>query len=167
MTERERLNPLPYIEVVALLGAVSLFAFTQRQKDWIKERDGNKCQATVKHKCNETEHPLEVDHVLIPQRYGAKIGVPEEFIDRPENALTKCRNAHDIKHPDRVPIRREYHKDKGAFKKMFEERAEKLNKRQTYWNTENDRLDAIRAIQLTAKYVLKGHVWPLKRQPKK
>ena len=154
--------------------AVSIFitfamAFSARQRAAIVERDGNKCQATAEHVCNE-ERGLEVDHI-IPQFYASIFGIDPDY---PENALSKCKNAHDIKHPDRIKARREYHALKAqgidAFGTVLrEERREKIKNHLIYWNDKNDRTDSVRAVQLTQKKRVAGWVFPEKpkhREPK-
>lgn len=147
------------------LFAISFFALSKKQRDATLERDGHKCRATVKHECNEKDHPLEVDHIL-PQRYLALFGVDPDW---PGNVLSKCRNAHDIKHPDRIPARKKYHqlKEQGidSFKQLGAERNKKLEERLIYWNDQNDRADQVMAMKLTQLAILKGWLFPDK--PKK
>lgn len=167
MKERERRyeNVIVPLATLGLFAIASLGAFTKKQRDAIVERDNGKCQAPVKHDCNETEHPLEVDHIL-PQRYLGLFGVDP---DQPTNALTKCRNAHDIKHPDRIGARKQYHqakaKGENSFLSLFKERKKKLDNRQIYWNDENDRADQVIAMKRTQEAEKKGWVFPPK--PKK
>lgn len=152
--------------------AVSLFivlgmALSAKQREWALDRDGHKCQATVKHECNQDLYPLEVDH-LIPQFYASMLTPPIDP-DYPLNILSKCRAAHDMKHEDRVKVRREYHilKAQGIdpFKTiMRDERCEKIKNRVIYWNDSADRTDIVRAAQLTQQY-LSEHPFPDK--PKK
>lgn len=134
-------------------------AFSAPQKRAILERDEHKCQSPIPHNCNP-DKGLEIDHIL-PQRYLYNLDVDPDF---PENALTKCKNAHDIKHPDRVPARRTYHqaKEKGvdSFKALEEQRIQKLKMRQIYWNDKNDRQDQVVAIRNTQRAKKKGWVFP-------
>jgi len=166
MIEKEH-NYEQYLVPLATLGLLAIAtmgAFTRKQREALLERDDHQCQAPVKHECNETEHPLEIDH-LLPQRYLGLFGVDP---DQPENALTKCRNAHDIKHPDRIKARKEYHqekkKGKNSFLSLFAERKKKLENRQIYWNDENDRADQVVAMKRTQEAESKGWVFPPKKK---
>lgn len=146
-------------------------AFTARQRSAIKERDQHKCQATARHNCNQNEHPLEVDHI-IPQGYAHRMGICDEYIDSPENALTKCRAAHDVKHPERVPIRRDYHRRKAEpgynmSQELQNYARERLDHKQIYWNDKDDRTDKIRALQLTQKAQKRGWRFPSREDKKK
>ena len=141
-------------------------AFTRKQRLAIIERDEGKCQATVPHQHSTAKYPLEVDHI-IPQRYGAAIGLDEESIDRPENALTKCRNAHDLKHRDRIAAREKWAEShNGSFQQMFEERREKLENNEVYWDTSYDRQDMVQALKRTQNAKKKGWIFPLKKKGK-
>jgi hypothetical protein len=158
MINPEVLTHLP--EISGILGLLTIaMAFTQRQREAIKERDGWTCQATAKHKCN-AQYGLEVDHI-IPQRYAHEMGIDPDF---PENALSKCKNAHNIKHPDRVSALQHYRDDKAqginTFAELGKQRAELLSQRQIYWNPANDRTDTVRALQLTQKAKSKGWIFP-------
>lgn len=151
--------------------AVSMFvvfamAFTAKQRKWIIDAGGGKCQATVDHVCNQ-EKGLEVDHV-IPQFYSSLFGIDPDY---PENGLAKCKNAHDIKHPDRIRARKMYHqlKAKGidAFSQVLrDERREKVKNRVIYWNDKNDRTDSVRAVMLTQQARKRGEVFPEKKTRK-
>lgn len=136
-------------------------AFSVPQKKAILERDDHKCQSPIKHDCNPDDG-LEIDHIL-PQRYLYNLSVDPDF---PENGLTKCKNAHDIKHPDRVPARRQYHRKKeegvDVFKELEVIRANKLRLRQIYWNDKFDRQDQVVAIRNTQRAKKKGWVFPEK-----
>lgn len=135
------------------------FALNTKQREWVKKRDGQRCQATVKHKCNQ-EDGIEVDHIM-PQRYAYNLGIDPDF---PENCLSKCKNAHNIKHPDRIAALQTYHQAKSiginTFEELSQARNSLLENRQIYWNDANDRTDAVRAIQLTQRFKAKGEVWP-------
>lgn len=164
MITPETLTHVP--EIITTIGTLGiLMAFTARQRAAIIERDGGKCRATVKHECNQ-EKGLEVDHV-IPQRYSSEMGIDPDF---PENAISKCKNAHDIKHPDRIAARKKYHLlkklGKDSFKLLGEERGKKLKERVIYWNPANDRTDSVMAIRLTQQARRNGWVFPEKSKPK-
>lgn len=150
---------------MAVGGALlSTAAFTQKQRAAIIERDEGKCQATVPHQHSTAKYPLEVDHV-IPQRYAEKIGLPD--VDIPENALTKCRNAHDLKHRDRIAAREKWAEShNGSFESMFKERNEKLENGEVYWDTTYDRQDMVQALKRTQIAKKKGWIFPAKRKTK-
>lgn len=132
------------------------FAFNDRQRGAIRQRDENKCQFPDDHACNGDDK-LEVHHV-IPQRYAKEIGIPDP--DVPENALTICSQAHDLIHPDRVKARRTYHKDNRSFQKMSEDRDKKLKTKHIYWVDHWDRQLISTAIKRTQLARLHGWVFP-------
>lgn len=162
MINPETLQHVP--EIVSFIGFLTIaMAFTKAQRKSIAyERDGGKCRATVKHECNEAKG-LEVDHI-IPQRYAAEVGIDPDF---PENALTKCKAAHNIKHPDRISTLQKYHALKAqginAFAVLGEERKKKLKEKVIYWNSANDRTDSVMAIRLTQQARKQGWVFPEKK----
>jgi len=155
-------NIIPILEPSLYPTEKAEFALTKKQRLAILDRDGNRCQATVPHGHDE-KHPLECDH-LIPQRYAQRLNPPID-VDFPENILTKCRNAHDLRHKDRIGARQEWHeKGNGAFQKMFDERREKLDNKEIYWDPSHDRQDITRAVQLTQAAKKRGWVWPERRK---
>lgn len=141
-------------------GAVFLWlptlAFTDRQRKAILDRDDNQCQAITPHE-HDTTHSLEVDH-LIPQRYAERIGIPD--VDLPEYALTKCRTAHDLRHPDRIQARETYRDNHNSFEEMGQERNGKLDHKEIYWNDEFDRQEMALALKRTEKAKQEGWVFP-------
>lgn len=167
--ERFRYEPItePNIPPPILEPNVNLepaeFALTRNQRLAIIERDNGKCQATVPHQHNY-KHPLEVDHI-IPQRYAEKIGLPDP--DIPENLLTKCFNAHDLKHRDRITAREKWREShNGSFQHMFEERGEKLEHGEIYWDDTYDRTDFVQAFKRTQIARSEGWVYPLSKKQK-
>lgn len=147
--------------IIGLAAVATQFAFTRKQRQAIIERDQNKCQATVPHQHSPNKYSLEVDHV-IPQRYAEKLGIDPDF---PENALTKCRNAHDLKHKDRIQAREDWKTShNGSFAHMSEKRNELLKHGEIYWDDSADRTDMTRAVQLTQKAEKKGWIFPPKRK---
>lgn len=151
------------------LFAISFFAFTKKQRDSIAfERDNGECHAPFPHRCTE-ENGIEVHHVL-PQRYGAAVGIDEEYIDVPENAVSLCVSAHDMIHPDRVEARKRYYEEKtnggDSFQQMFDERKKKIDAREIYWNDEYDRQLRAVAIKQTQEAKKKGWEFPTKRKKK-
>lgn len=153
------------IDVDSLSSQVE-FVLSNKQRSAILKRDGGKCQATVPHHHSPDRYPLEVDHI-IPQRYGSKLGLEEETLDQPNNLITKCRNAHDLKHKDRIEARDKYREThNGSFVEMFNKRGELLEHGEIYWDASYDRTDAVRALQLTQKAKKSGWEFPEKRKRK-
>lgn len=121
-------------------------AFTNNQKEWIRERDGNQCQFPVVVKdgaykpCGRTDH-LQVHHAIMPQRFGIEHGWESEDLDVPDNGLTLCESHHNgVVHNDMLVAKLAYCKDKSSFSHAFEKRHEKLANGEKYWNTEFDPL---------------------------
>lgn len=138
-------------------------AFSLPQKKAILDRDEHRCQSPIDHNCNQ-EQGLEIDHIL-PQRYLYNLGVDPDY---PENALTKCKNAHDIKHPDRVPARKTYHQAKrrgiDVYKELADVRNKQLQQRQIYWNDRDDRKDQVVAVRNTQRAKKNGWNFPEKKE---
>jgi hypothetical protein len=140
------------------------FALTQKQRLAILDRDNNRCRATVPHHHASKKYPLEVDHI-VPQRYGTALGIDQETLDQPNNLLTKCRNAHDLKHRDRITARDDWREShNGSFIKMFNERGELLKHGEIYWNPDYDRTDMVQAMKLTQEAQKRGWIFPEKRK---
>lgn len=163
---KEAIGPL--IENPQALGLLLLafLAFTTRQKQWIRERDNNRCQAFWKHKCGGG---LQVHHI-IPQRYAKRMGIEDP--DYAENGITLCANAHcgnpndsnDCIHPDMVQAKRDYRKgNKQSYDQTFNGREHYLDNRQPYWNTKFDRKLHVIAVRNTQKF-LKEKDWPGRRK---
>lgn len=129
------------------------------QKRALLDRDDHTCQSPIPHDCNPQDG-LEIDHIL-PQRYLYNLGVDPDY---PENALTKCKNAHDIKHPDRISAKQTYHAGKRAgintFAQLQEARNRLLRERKIYWNDKNDRQDQVVAVRNTQRAKKKGWEFP-------
>jgi len=128
------------------LSLMTLMAFSQRQKEWIRARDDNECQFPVVVKsdsykpCGRTDH-LQVHHAIIPQRFGRENGYAPEELDVAENGITLCESHHNgVIHNDMLVARLAYGKDKTSFAQAFERRGEKLEQGEVYWNTEYDSL---------------------------
>jgi hypothetical protein len=161
--EQERHHELLWASIAGLgLWVVSFLAFSKKQRDSIvNDRDGGRCLAPFKHTC--VPEKLELHHCT-PQRYGFKMGLDEETLDVPENAISLCVKAHDVIHPDRVAARQNYHQDKAqginSFEKLGEERAKKLEERTVYWNTEHDRAMRVIAMRQTQEAKKKGWIFP-------
>lgn len=151
--------------VVVSAGMLGM-ALTAKQRAAIIERDDHHCQATAEHFCNEDKYPLEVDHIL-PQAWLIAIGVNPDFAS---NLLSKCRNAHDVKHPERTGFRGAYQDlkqaGKNAFAQMSDLHHRLANQRKPYWNTSNDLTDSTRAVQLTQEAEANGWTFPPKKEKK-
>lgn len=165
--ERERIEQLLSLTSLGILALALPLAFTKRQRDAIAlERDGGHCVAPFEHECNEG-NGLEVHHV-IPQRYGYRVGLTESELDMPENAVTLCKNGHNVIHPDRVQALHTYHQAKAEGRNTFDElgkaREETLNRREPYWVTVFDRALHVTALKQTAKAKKKGWIFPGKRK---
>jgi hypothetical protein len=149
--------------IAAAIG-LSQFAFTEKQKDWIRRRDGNRCQAPFPHHCADNGKKPPVHHIL-----------PDHFLqhfhtnpDVPENGITVCQNAHDMIHPDVPGTRRAYHQDKDAFKKLRDQRDAKLKQKQPYWRDTWDRAMQVIALRQTQDYETPDNPFPdAHRKPRK
>lgn len=151
------------VGAITVLGILGVVGFTQKQREWIKERDGNTCQLCghAIHKgiaCDPTH--LEVDHV-IPKRFASdELGMDEEEINSPLNALTICRNIHrghpKSKHPDAHKAWWDYSQgDKDAFAKVFAKRDEQVEENEGYHNEEFDAPESEIALHNTVVYQAK------------
>lgn len=158
---RERfLNREQATAILSLIGIsmLSLAAFTERQKAWIRDRDNNHCQFPNEHDCNGEEKTLHVHHIL-PQRYLGLFKVDADFA---ENGISICENAHigngthtpdKVIHPDMREAVQHYREgDKKAYDKAFQERQKKLQQREVYWNTQWDRQLTVLALKNTNNY---------------
>jgi len=148
MKDREQkiLTTVEIVGATALALFLSTLAFTQKQRRWILDRDNEQCQAPFRHRHGGR---LEVHHIL-PQGYSSRMGI--EDYDYPENGITLCQVAHDTIHPDVPKARGDYHQDVGSFGKLREQRSEKLDKKQIYWNDDHDRQLQVVAIRRTQGY---------------
>lgn len=158
------------INVVSALGllAIAFGAFSRGQRDAIAlDRDEGHCQAPFEHDCNEDR--LEVHHIM-PQRYAKHFKIDEENIDTPENAISLCKPAHMMIHPDMTKALRDYHKMKAeginSFEVLGEERQEKLNQHEIYWNDKHDRKMRMVALKRTQESKKRGWAFPTKRKKK-
>lgn len=162
MTEKIRGKEL--VVFIASLGLLSqaFFAmpFTKRQKEWLDERDNNKCQAWWKHKCNDKLPKNRHKHHILPQRYCELLGIDPDFA---LNGITLCSNSHlgNI-HPDIAQALKAYGKgDKQAIERVMKEREEKLSKKEIYWNSEHDRGLHAKATKNTQRF---DKPWPERRK---
>jgi hypothetical protein len=160
MKEALRLIENFQAQQLGILAIGWMLAFSKKQRDWIKERDGDTCVAPFKHNCDPSHQ--EVHHIL-PQRYLTQMGVDPDY---PENGIDLCKNAHNVVHPDRVEALRNYHEEKkkggNSFNDMFQERQEKLKNREIYWNDEHDRPMQVVATRNTQRFNLLGKLFPKK-----
>ena len=148
------------IWVVALLYVlwkVSFWAYTQKQRDWIVQRDGARCMFHERKfqngwkwvRCNSMDK-LEVHHI-VPTRW-AKKHLPGWNRDIPTNGITLCRRHHSWVHPDMAEAYRKYHKDPDSFKKMIKKRDGLVIKGIHYWVTDWDWMFSRLAKRGTAKH---------------
>lgn len=116
-------------EGLAGLISVALFtAYSKCQKEWIRERDGEKCQFPVKTSergyvpCGRKTN-LQVHHAIVPQRWGKDRGYREEELDTPENGVTICEQHHQgVIHNDMLAAKLAYGQNKNSFKETFDVR---------------------------------------------
>jgi hypothetical protein len=153
---------------LGLLAIASMGAFTKKQRDSIVfDRDNGKCQHPDKH--HNCKGGLHCHHV-IPQRYGKHIGLDDEIIDHPDNALTICEESHvgaNGIHPDMWQAKREYNGTSSSFDKAFQERQRKLDNKEIYWDDQYDRQMNVSAKKRTQEAKKKGWVFPSRRKKKK
>jgi hypothetical protein len=159
--EKRRPNPLELVVATqVVIMTATLMALNEKQRRAIRERDEHRCQFPAPHDCNEKEG-LEVHHIL-GQRYLRRLKVDPDY---PENTISVCKNAHRrVIHPDMEEARRRYGMDKDAYKKAFTARNDKLNKRQVYWNDQEDRPMQVVATRNTQKAEERGWRFPWSRR---
>lgn len=133
------------------------FRFTHAQRDAIKERDGNKCQAPVPHHCGGN---LNVHHIF-GQRYCYELKINPDF---PENGITLCENFHQkVIHPD-SSIAMKCLDEQTAMRVVEERRIELMADRIIYWNDEFDRVLMMTAVKNTQRATAKGWHFPSKSE---
>jgi hypothetical protein len=137
-------------------------SFSLKRKKWWLKRDSNKCQFPFPHKC-DTEHPLQVHHIHCHAYMN--IVAPGVSADYPENAITLCRTAHEMIHPDVIWARNGYHLDHDIFNKLRQRRTYLMKNRQIYWVDTWDRQLQIIALINTRKFE-KKHPFPVYKRRK-
>ncbi len=166
-------------EVVLDFLLLTSFSFLNRQRKAIVERDrtvgikieGNKngCQFPYKHKCSGKIHV----HHWLPEEFQKAMGIPDP--DQPYLAISLCDAIHIGKegqqkggpHPDQPGYLDEYRKgNKDAFKKMQNDRRDKITEKVPYWNPDHDREYAVLAIRNTQRMEEKKPRWWPKRVPR-
>ena len=125
--------------------------FTQRQRLWFLERDGQRCCFHIclsgKWKRCKNQGHLEVHHI-IARGWSLFHLSPDFSVNGPMNGITLCREHHCgyqadgdyrlVVHPDVEKARLAYRQDQDSYKKMAEARSI-LNKQGfVYWNTNFD-----------------------------
>lgn len=138
---------------------------TAKQKESILKRDNYTCQAPVAHKCNGDQKTLNVHHIM-PQRFCTKLGIAYQATNSPCNLISICENFHvgyDGVHPDIAEGKRNFWKRDGSWERVFEERNNKLERCEPYWETSWDRLFFNRATELTKEAYKKGWRFPSKK----
>lgn len=126
--------------------------FSAKQREALKARDGGTCQFPSPHVCTK-DKKLEEHHIL-PQGYSQVVKIEPDFA---ENGLTICSNAHDLIHPDRVAVRRNYHQNKRGFEQLRETRHYMLENKTIYWNPEFDRPMQVIALRNTQRAIASGN----------
>lgn len=142
----EILNPQT-TEIISLAGIAMLGYFTHRQKEWILKVWGNRCQGAnigMKHQCRDD---LQIHHV-IPQLWGyEKLGMNEEEVDSPYNAIPLCSDAHlgtrgtkDCIHTDQQDAVTSYRieHNQHAFGQLQDRRKMMMNSGLKYWSDKWD-----------------------------
>lgn len=162
--EKERHELLNLVSILGIgLSAVLLsqFAFTKKQREAILERDGNKCQFPEKH---VHKGELQVHHI-IPQRYAEEVGI--ENPDFAENGISLCEEAHvgpQGVHPDIFQAKKKYKQNPNSYVEIFNQRKEKLKKKQIYWDDTWDRQMHVVAVRNTQKATREGWIFPEKKK---
>lgn len=132
-------------ESLLLFSVAVLGYFSHRQREWIRTAWGNKCQGKnigMKHKCGGD---LQIHHIT-PQLYGYEyLGMTEQEVDNPYNAIPLCADAHvgergtpDCIHPDQIGIKKLWSIYPGVFDELQKVRREKALQGIQYWNTRWD-----------------------------
>lgn len=148
----ERLFTLATIAGVALAAKeISNFAFSQKQKEIIKQRDNHECQFPEHlnghaHECTQGKG-LVVHHIK-PQAYLKEFDVDPDFI---ENGITICGSAHDKIHPDIAYARKAWRPKGDSFLKVQAKVMEHLQNREPFWVTTWDRAMETIALRNTQK----------------
>ena len=137
--------------------------FSKKRKLWWLDRDDHHCQAPFEHQC-DSEHPLQVHH-LLPHAY-LHFVAPGIDPDYPLNALTLCRTAHEMIHPDVIFARENYNRDNESFDRLRRIRTKLMEDHQVYWNDTWDRSMMVIALQRTQEYERK-HPFPKYHKRKK
>ena len=135
-------------------------AFTKRQRDWIVDRDGNKCMFHEKKgnkwiRCN-SQKSLHVHHI-VPQLW-SEVNLSDWCGDIPSNGVTLCKFHHagsmNSVHPSGYVASLEYARDKQAYQKMQETAESSSVKGVPYWKTDWDWMFTRIARRKTHSYVL-------------
>lgn len=141
--------------------------FTRKQREWILERDGHRCQFRwfngIKWvQCKETEG-LEVHHII--PRGWAIYHMPHNFhLNGAMNGISLCGHTHHCGlegvHPDTAKARKAYYEgNHNAFKEMMEERARMNQAGQPYWVTKWDWMLSRLARKNSLKF-MRAHPYP-------
>lgn len=164
----ERYSPVPISEPNVLppilepgIVEEAEFAYTKKQREAIRKRDNETCQARgiVPHKC-DPKH-LHVHH-LIPQRYSKELKPPIDP-DFAENGITICVGAHRTVHPDMDEVYKNYQENPDGFKELGPKREQLLKNKIIYWDDKWDRQLHTRAIQNTQRAKSQGWQFPTNR----
>lgn len=129
--------------------------FSDEQRKWIRNRDGNVCQL-----CGDAKD-LHVHHIS-PWRYSASVlHWTLERVNAPTNGITLCKMCHigdeNSIHPDIARASRTYHTNKNSYSDVFAERDNLCRRQMPYWNVAYDNQMAVTAMQNTLRYVSEGN----------
>jgi hypothetical protein len=145
-----KLAPLGLLTVSLL---VSLGAYSEKQKAFIKERDEG-CQFPGEHNCGGKL----IIHQIKPPAYSKKEGLDPDY---PENGLTICSNAQRLIYSDLQRIPRD------GVGKVMKQRGIKLKQGIPYWNTSFDMPMSTQATIKTQQAKTDGREFPTVKRRKK
>ncbi|HKY74097.1 MAG TPA: HNH endonuclease [Patescibacteria group bacterium] len=154
-------NPL-VAEALTLLGSTLVLVFTDRQRQWFRERDEGKCQFPTKVTKRKGEidsyevcgSPIDEIHHIVPQRWASLVlGWLWEQIDTGENGVGLCKKHHrDFIHKDMASAVRWFWVDKKAIEKVLENRKRLCERGKRYWDTKWDSVLLHIAATRTAEF---------------
>lgn len=145
---------------------MKVVGFTKKQRDWIKQRDGNRCQMFTYRNGKWVQCPVTVGlqvHHIIPRGWAEK-HLPEGFnLNSSVNGICLCGFHHVGKssvHPDTYKAKLAYQAgNKDAYREMSERRKVLNEQGIPYWNTQFDWLFQRRIKKLNLK-MLKTKPYP-------
>lgn len=162
-------NPL-VVEAITLISSTFVLIFTDRQRQWFRERDEDQCQFPTKVKKKGREiasyevcgAPIDEIHHIVPQRWASLVlGWLWPDIDSGENGIGLCKHHHrNFIHKDMANAMKWYWIDHKAIEKVFEKRAELCKRGKKYWNDAWDSVLLHIAVTRTAAFETE---FPVKR----
>jgi hypothetical protein len=144
----------PSLGLLAISAIVSLGAYSEKQKAFIKERDGDSCQFPGEHDCGGKL----IIHQIKPPAYSKEEGLDPDYA---ENGLTICSNAQKLIYSDLQQIPRD------GVGKVMKQRGIKLKQGRPYWNAFFDRPMSTRATINTQRAKADGQEFPTVKRRKK